>query len=121
MPHTKGPWKTSVISNVDENLCDLQNGQYEIWKANPRDGDGPICFMNGCPDHWSDYSRRKYIADAHLIASAPDLLQQLEVALDLADYLYNEMEGNQDDYVSAKFTEATSEIIETIKLARGKS
>lgn len=62
MKHTKGPWR------VELNTC------IEVWNQNTH-----ICDLSG--DHES-HTEVNDLANARLIAAAPDMLEALEVALE---------------------------------------
>jgi hypothetical protein len=66
---TKGPWTTG---NVDKLLVGIKR----------LNGTEPICFVYGPSDHDTSEVRKRALADAMLIAAAPDLYEALRVLLD---------------------------------------
>ncbi len=61
---TKGPWTTG---NVDKLLVGIKR----------LNGTEPICFVYGPSDHDTSEVRKRALADAMLIAAAPDLYEAL--------------------------------------------
>lgn len=70
--HTPGPWVVEELGFYTKQLC--------IHRTGRRDSHGHVCTINGekgAPGHFKAMSERQ-IADAALIAAAPDLLEALK-------------------------------------------
>ena len=90
--HTPGPWTVEPMSNVDDE---------EAAK--------PFAYVIGPDDvdPWAPPAEWRFkIADAHLIAAAPDLLAALEQIVDL-DAFPDEFSFRADEIARAAIAKAT--------------
>jgi hypothetical protein len=77
MPHTPGPWKLETV-RTSVGVCHKIGPLGEFTKIKS------ACLYDDC---YSDKPRDlQLLADAYLIASAPDLLEALKDVLDGPDY-----------------------------------
>lgn len=69
---TKGPWRV---------IIDDTGGPFSGWPSieAPEDVDASVIHRAGFKqEYWGDWSQREAVANAHLIAAAPELLVALE-------------------------------------------
>lgn len=88
MSHTPGPWETGCLKTRVEVL--------------PKGWNAPMCIAD-CHTHYAPDSERERVANARLIAAAPDLLEALEYAIagmELAQTFLEDKTGGMDCYLA---------------------
>lgn len=74
MKHTKGPWEVEILGSTVRVISDV-----EVTEGGSRiGGDVVLC---------GDYRNKENIANANLIASAPELLEACKAVLNEPDFI----------------------------------
>lgn len=102
--HTKGPW---AVQKADD-CMGRQLDDMVKWVITAEDGD--IWISTG--PTWDPEHSNESEANAHLISSAPELLQALELALSAIVFTCNEMT------VGDRFTNAGQTLLDAITPCR---
>jgi hypothetical protein len=119
--HTKGPWETStgIIPSLDKRAI-------AVCRADMKEGEKGTAV---CVVAWESDANEKDLANARLIAAAPDMLAALEAITSnphiyLGDLVYKvreeECQGWEGDAVR-QWSEAVTAVSEAIKKAKGES
>ena len=115
MKHTPGPWKLCFHLSSKENDSKCPCGfPGHIWGS---DGDNVVCTIGPIIVPGEEalspgrYKRETEIANAHLIAAAPDMLEALEAI---------EKSCPTDDDVTKEFYAAWKKLESAIRKAKGE-
>jgi hypothetical protein len=98
--HTPGPWKLNT-ARMGDKLLDWHIA------ADPHGSSLPVCLS----DKYSEFrNAEQEIANAHLIAAAPELLEALKDAVSMLDDLKFRSDADQEGAVTEQIREANSAI-----------
>ena len=111
--HTPGPWRV---------IIDDTGGPFTGWPSivAPEHIDASVVHRAGFKQqHWGDWSQREALANARLIAAAPDLLVELENALPALYDVRNRFAANGDAVCATSLTITIGRLTAAIARATG--
>jgi len=105
MSYTKGPWKVGKWKDGHEVWVDAPNGdqdfKYGKWEG--------LATVYGNEDHVDfNESHEKCLANAHLIAAAPELLEALQACTQWMESLRASGDAGNWDWEDDQYTKAMS-------------
>ena len=116
LKHTRGPWTPAIYKTTDSMLERLKTPQWSVaLNDNPKESEGLLIALCG------DGDDKQSMADAHLIAAAPEMVELLDELLeDLNSIIDNNKEWGRKRLIDHCF-DIQTKITEVIAKAEGRS